>query len=113
MKTKKPRIITCAVESPFRDFPLSVRYLEKCLEKCVEGGLSPYASHKMLTSVLNDNNKEERELGIRYGLEIASQLDLRIFFTDYGWSEGMLEASKFYEENKLPWFEIKIGKLGE
>ena len=113
MKTKKPRIITCAVESPFRDFPLSVRYLEKCLEKCVERGLSPYASHKMLTSVLNDNNKEERDLGITMGLEISSQLDIRIFFTDYGWSDGMRAAKQYYEENKISWFETKVGKLDE
>lgn len=102
------QIKTCAVESPFRGFVESERYLEKCLAWCEARDFSPYASHKMLTGILDDSKPAQRFRGIDLGLKLSSQLDQRFFFVDHGWSEGMKQARRYYDALGLDWQEVRI-----
>lgn len=76
-------------------------YLNRCIRDCVLQGESPYASHKMLTDSLDDNDTKERELGIQAGLDWRRVARERIFYVDRGWSSGMLGAKKLYDAEKL------------
>ena len=51
----------------------------------------------MLTEALDDNNPVERQLGIKAGYYWMQLADVVIFFTDLGWSPGMLTAKKVAE----------------
>lgn len=101
------------VESPYKgDVARNLFYLERCLRHSVYRGESPYASHKMLTTCLDDGDPEERKLGIAAGLAWkhvmtgAGDPVLHVFYTDLGWSEGMLLAKADYEKSDVP-FECR------
>lgn len=97
------------IESPYSgDINLNKRYLNRCKLWCLERGLSPYASHQMLTDVLDDLNPEQREQGITAGFAFAEAGIQRIFFIDLGWSNGMLKALEHSEQNNLPFTVEKI-----
>lgn len=98
------------IESPYKgDVPRNKRYLRSCIRDCINRGESPYASHRMLTDALDDNNPVERAVGIKAGLAwrhartpirssdgdiIGYKPVTHIFYVDLGWSEGMLFAKK-------------------
>lgn len=76
----------------------NILYARACLHDClVNHGQAPYASHLLYTQegVLDDAVPAERELGIKAGLEIGRQAELRIFYLDRGFSSGMKWALKF------------------
>lgn len=99
------------IESPYAgDVKQNRAYLETCIRDSVYRGESPYASHKMLTDALDDNIKEERDLGIACGLELRRRADLRVFYVDLGWSGGMLAAKKLYEHSSLE-YEVRKGLI--
>jgi len=84
------------VESPFAGNIVVHRiYAKLCLRDCiVNRGEAPYASHLLYPStlVLNDNDQQERKLGL-----IASSVWRRlsskvVFYVDLGISPGMKEA---------------------
>ena len=57
------------IESPYAgDVERNLRYLDACIRDCIGRGESPYASHKILTTALDDNDPEQRKLGIAAGL---------------------------------------------
>lgn len=93
----------CIIESPYAgDIELNKRYLNKCKRWCIDNGYSPYASHQMLTDVLDDNKPNEREKGIGAGFAFAEAGIMRIFFVDFGWSNGMKQALDHSQSNNLP-----------
>ncbi|HEY0329631.1 MAG TPA: hypothetical protein VGC77_11085 [Rhodopseudomonas sp.] len=53
---------------------------------------SPQASHLLFTQFLNDKKPDERALGIALGLAWRKVADYSVFYTDRGWSSGMLAA---------------------
>lgn len=70
----------------------NIHYARACLHDClVNHGEAPYASHLLYTQegVLDDKVPEERDLGIRAGLEIGKKAALRVFYLDRGFSSGM------------------------
>jgi hypothetical protein len=85
------------VESPFRgrtrdEMIKNVRYARACMRDCLLRGETPYASHLLYTQegVLDDDVPEERELGIRAGVEWARVANaLHVVYTDLGISFGM------------------------
>lgn len=88
-----------AIESPWRgDTPeegdRNARYLEACIADCIRRHESPYASHKMLTTVLDDMNEDERATGISAGFFWSEAAEARVFYVDLGISEGMKLAVK-------------------
>lgn len=85
------------IESPFKGYTIkeAIRnkaYLKAAIRDSVLRGESPYASHRMLPGALNDNNEEERKLGITAGYAWWEGAYCIAFYTDLGWSRGMLAA---------------------
>jgi len=105
---------TVAIESPYKgDVERNLKYLDECILYCIKNGMTPYASHKMLTTALDDNQKCERTLGIVAGLHMSTRMDERIFFIDYGFSDGMLAARKEYDIRGLSYRVVKIRQKEE
>lgn len=104
------------IESPYKgDVSRNKRYLQACIRDCIKRGESPYASHQMLTDALDDNDPEQRKIGISAGLAwrkalYISNTGLRrvtpVFYFDLGWSDGMTHARKMYLEENV-FFELR------
>ena len=113
------------IESPYKgrtpeDLDRNKRYLRSCIRDCIDRSESPYASHRMLTDALDDDDPVERTLGIEAGLAwrqacvldgsklvVASRV-LPIFYLDLGWSFGMRLAKKCYDEEGITYEERKL-----
>lgn len=109
------------IESPYRgDVTRNTRYLRACIRDCLKRGESPYASHRMLTDALNDDDPEERAIGIEAGLAwrhamspvfrndgaiIGYSPARHVFYLDIGATTGMLLAKKRYDDERIPYEE--------
>lgn len=105
------------IESPFRaSGRFSQRQHERYLDRCILDSLgrreTPYASHRMLTGVLDDAVEAQRDVGIYAGYPWQSVADLVAFYTDLGWSEGMTAALGRCKALNLDFVERSIGKAG-
>ena len=90
------------IESPYAgDVKRNLRYLDTCIRHCIARGESPYASHKMLTTALDDDDPAQRAIGIQTGLAWRRRADKRIFYIDLGWSGGMKAAKDLYNAEGL------------
>ena len=65
-------------------------YATRCLRDSLMRGEAPYASHLLYTDALDDNNPEERRMGIEAGLHIGSFAVATVVYQDLGISKGML-----------------------
>lgn len=80
------------IESPFAgDVERNLRYVRAAMHDCLLRGEAPYASHALYTQpgVLDDNDSEERELGIRAGFVYRSLCSKTVVYEDLGISTGM------------------------
>ncbi len=107
------------VESPFaadneKVSKIYAAYLDACLKDCLLNGHSPFAAHGLYTrpGVLDDNDPEQRALGINAGFYWREVANYTIFFTDFGWSKGMIAAKNHCERLSLPYMCAKLGRLG-
>ena len=85
------------IESPYAgNVEQNVKYARACLRDALKRGEAPLASHLLYTQegVLDDNLLDERALGISAGFEWLESAELQVFYTDYGWSPGMLLAKE-------------------
>ena len=115
------------IESPYKgDVLRNKRYLRSCIRDCISRNESPYASHRMLTDALDDNDPAERALGIEAGLAWRNTGRIvqkpfafsdeparyervqHVFYVDLGWSGGMLAAKKLYDEERIHYEERKL-----
>ena len=94
------------LESPYRSLSLTeqaenIRYARAAMHDSLQRGEAPFASHLLYTQegILDDNKEEERSWGIRAGYEWGMVVDTVIFYTDRGWSPGMLAAFDHYNES--------------
>ena len=101
------------IESPYKgDVTKNTRYLRSCIRDCIRRGESPYASHRMLTDALDDDDPVERTQGIEAGLawrnarQEDGQLVLHVFYVDLGTSGGMGIAKERYDNEGIP-YEIR------
>lgn len=95
------------VESPYAaDTPealsANVSYARDACLDCLDKGESPYASHLFWPQMLDDSIGDERRLGIQAGLAWSRAADYHVFYTDKGWSQGMLDALKYCIVNERP-----------
>lgn len=83
--------IRCIVESPFAgDIERNVEYAAEAISALVlEGKYAPMASHLLYTRMLDDDNQDERMLGIDAGLNYGAKAEETIIFVDRGLSTGM------------------------
>jgi hypothetical protein len=58
----------------------------------IRRGEAPFASHLLYPQVLGEDNELERHLGINCGYEWGRAAALIAFYTDRGWSDGMMQA---------------------
>lgn len=95
------------LESPYKGaIDRNKAYLTVCIMDCISRGESPYASHRMLTEALDDNNVTERQLGIAAGFAWREVAHLTVFYCDYGFSAGMKRALAHCRKYELM-FEIR------
>jgi len=106
------------IESPYAgDVEKHVRYAKRCAFDCLTRGEAPFASHLIYTEILDDNLPNERTLGIEAGYAWWLSAECVVFYTDYGWSKGMiaayrraLELGKLVEFRTL-WTEVSQERL--
>lgn len=78
------------IESPFAgEIERNKAYLEACIRDCALRGESAYASHKMLTTALDDTIPAERDLGINLGFAWHRHAAASCVYVDHGISRGM------------------------
>jgi len=89
----------------------NVDYARQCLHNSILRGEAPIASHLLYTQpgVLDDTKPEERSMGIECGLVWLPRADYSVFYTDHGWSTGMLGA--LHEHNLRGGYDFKIRSL--
>jgi hypothetical protein len=83
------------IESPYAgDVDRNLRYLRACMRDCLQRGEAPYASHGLYTQpgVLDDNEPDERRLGIDAGFAWWMAADAIVIYADLGISPGMKAA---------------------
>lgn len=99
-QTKQRPIVV--IESPYAgDVANNCAYARLCVKDSLIRGEAPFALHLLYTQagILDDNIASEREQGIASGLEFCRVCDIHVFYTDRGWSQGMLAAYKSAIEN--------------
>lgn len=104
------------IESPFAgDVETNKLYLRACIRDCIRRGETPYASHRMLTDALDDDDPEEREAGINAGYawwpEDRARIELGcdiVFYVDLAVSPGMLAAYTEYARRYAAVPELRL-----
>lgn len=104
------------LESPFAgDIEKNQDYARACMSDCLLRGEAPFASHLLYTQkgVLDDNQPEERKIGIEAGLDWGLMASATVVYTDLGVSLGMEKGIKRAREEgreiiyrELPSFTI-------
>lgn len=85
------------IESPYAGYiSRNIPYARAALKDSLNRGEAPLASHLLYTQpgILDDGDAEQRALGIAAGLAWRHAAELSAFYTDHGWSNGMLSALK-------------------
>jgi|AntDeeMinimDraft_6_1070357.scaffolds.fasta_scaffold16508_2 hypothetical protein len=90
------------VESPFAgkgeteeerlaDMEANITYARHCLNDCFQRDEAPYASHLLYPQegILDDDDPEERQLGIDAGLLWGVEAEDTVVYLDRGFSTGM------------------------
>lgn len=93
------------VESPFAgDVERNTRYARACLADCLSRGESPFASHLLFTQkgVLDDNDPDQRKLGIAAGFAWRHVAQLTAVYGDLGISSGMRRGIEHSERLGIP-----------
>lgn len=89
-----PRLVV--LESPYKgntseELERNISYARDCMRDCFLRGDYPFASHLLYTQpgILDDNDSEERKLGIEAGLAWVTHAEATVVYTDLGLSGGM------------------------
>lgn len=84
------------LESPYaaatqEEFDKNKAFARACLRDCLSRNESPIASHLLLTQqgVLDDNDPDQRKVGIGAGHAWTAVADAVVVYTDLGISAGM------------------------
>ena len=105
------------IESPFAASTDEVRkiyaeYLKRCMRECLMQGEASFASHLLYaqSGILNDDDPDERTLGIEAGFAWGSVADYVVVYGDYNISSGMTKGFTFYRRKGLLIQHRFIGK---
>jgi hypothetical protein len=105
------------IESPFASDTevgeeTNRRYaIAACIDAFKRGEI-PFASHLLYPQMLDDLKPEERERGILAGYAFWPIADYIAFYTDRGWSPGMLRAKERAINEGYLWGERKLKNKG-
>jgi len=95
MMSANERIPLVILESPYAgEVEANLAYARRCAFDCAMLGEATIASHLHYTQFLDDKVPEQRTMGIRLGLAWRRVADYSVFYTDRGWSRGMLAAAE-------------------
>lgn len=80
------------IESPFAGPArnINILYARLCCRDSIERGEVPFASHLFFTQFLSDDDKAERDLGIKAGLVLHQYAIRSVAYVDLGVSSGMI-----------------------
>jgi hypothetical protein len=101
------------LESPYAgDVAANIEYARRCIRDSLERGEAPIASHLLYTQdgILDDNNPEQRRLGIDAGHAWMPLADAVVVYTDRGISAGMAFGIGRAQAHDIP---IEYRSLGE
>ncbi len=105
------------VESPYKgedteQVKINIMYARACIRDCIDRGEVPFASHLLFTQpgIINDNDPEQRKLGIEIALGLIKNADLTVVYQNLGISEGMKIGIKEAEKLNRP---IEYRKLSD
>lgn len=85
------------LESPFSgEVDENIAYARQCVRDCLKRGEAPIASHLLFTQpdVLDDQNPEDRALGIQAGHAWFPVAEACVVYMDRGLSVGMQQGIK-------------------
>ncbi len=86
-------MVRVIIESPYRgDIVKNTAYAQKAMLDCLKRGESPFASHLLYTQVLNEDDHNERQLGMEAGWEWFGSVDKVVVYMDHDISSGMQEG---------------------
>jgi hypothetical protein len=78
------------IESPLSgDFARNKRYACLCMHDCLRRGEAPYASHLLMTQLLDDEVPGHRALVMKVGFAWGEVAELAVVYQDLGISGGM------------------------
>lgn len=102
------------IESPFRHVDPSIkveynRYLHRAMLDSILRGEAPFASHALYPQILDDDNRYDRESGMRCGFEWMEAADLVAVYMDYGVSPGMMRGIAEAKKQLIPIETRSIG----
>lgn len=85
---------TVYICSPYRakdsaELDRHIDYAQQLTRQALEAGLAPITPHLYMTQCLNEDNTQERAIGMAAGLELMESCAFVIAGTKYGISEGM------------------------
>lgn len=106
-KASMKRVI---IESPLAgDVARNKRYLTACIRDSLMRGEAPFASHAIYVGPLDDDKREERDLGIAAGFAWRSAAELTAVYEDLGISRGMQLGIEAAEAMGHPIDRRKLG----
>ena len=78
------------LESPYAgDVERNIAYARRAMLDSLQRGEAPMASHLLFPQVLDDNDPDQRHLGIEAGLAWGPVADATVIYADLGISRGM------------------------
>ena len=90
------------IASPYKgDVEKNVAYAKKACRYVLMEGNSFFCPHLLYPQILDENNPEERRLGISLGKEVLAKCDELWAFGDHI-SSGMFEEIQFAREKGIP-----------
>ena len=87
-------------------------YLQTCIDYVIEKGHAPFAGHYIYPNFLNDEEEEQRELGMKLGWAWGIVANECWVFADYGISAGMKKDVEYYTK-LCPDMPVKYISLGK
>jgi hypothetical protein len=106
----RPKLVV--LESPYAGaVEQNIQYARRCVRDSVLHNEAPLASHLLYTQtgILDDNDKEQRALGIAAGHAWIKRADYMVVYTDYGISAGMKDGIEEAERWATTIYYRKIG----
>ena len=106
-------MIRVILESPFAgEIERNILYARRCIRHSLSLNEAPIASHLLYTQpgILDDNDPEQRRMGIDAGHAWLGVAQLVAFYVDYGMSPGMELAALRVKERDMKFVIREIGK---
>ncbi|SHE60783.1 hypothetical protein SAMN02745784_01224 [Tissierella praeacuta DSM 18095] len=90
------------VASPYKgDIEKNIEYAKEACRYVLNEGNAFFCPHLLYPQILNDNNPEERKIGIKMGKELLAKCDELWAFGGHI-SSGMFEEIEFARKNRIP-----------